>query len=545
MQKKELQAEKGEYVLLENGQLVQVAAKKPHKNMDSQEVTDVLGEGYIFSNTKSMSLNKKDFEDLIVSEEIPEYKEGQTPKKYSSKSYADLYFNKNTQTPAETARIVHKKHKVITDEGQKYNPFIQKANELNIENRTPYLEILKEVSETIKPYAEQEDSNSLEVVQQFKFGGNTGSKFFVDKKKSNSNTPEYYMKGGKLVSSYQSGGDIFGGLASGAAAGSVFGPIGTGVGALIGGIGSIFTGKSAAKDKKRALAEQAAYIAEQKRLSGEMTNASMLGTAGQALIPNHINERADYSHLNSRINETYDNINRTYDTSTANMQANATAQGNSTLRNLAPHLSGAQLQNMGANIVGQNFKVSNDIGSQRLDNKNRFAIDRAQKLNTLDLREADINRDYTNAEGYAEVDKSRRIIGDFTNNKIDGLSRDSQISTNDYSTKRAVELGQAAQAQAAQGRFNNTLLQAGQVGQVANSVINTRSSGNPLQGTEANNPSGYNQNNPNFSSAPDMLDLNDPLIQTGEQPTVGHRKHPTTGVIYKRDPYAGGWVKVK
>lgn len=171
-----IQAETKEWVITEDGQLVQVAATKKHSKMDDDQVTDYLPNSYVFSNAKYMELHKDDFEDEVIDEKFPRYLEGKKPELYKKTTFADRYFKADKETPAKIISNIRRAHPVITDEEQTFNPFIQRANDMNKEYRQPAIETIMKVSEFIKPdmgdgtevYADNEKNP-----QRFYYGGYT------------------------------------------------------------------------------------------------------------------------------------------------------------------------------------------------------------------------------------------------------------------------------------------------------------------------------------------------------------------------------------
>lgn len=171
-----IQAEVKEWVITEDGQLVQVAATKKHSKMKEDQVTDFLPNSYVFSNAKFMELHRGDFEDEIVDEKFPRYLEGKKPEVYKKTTFADKYFKADKETPAKIISNIRRAHPIITDEEQTFNPFIQRANDMNKEARQPAIETIMKVSEFIKPdmgdgtevYADNETNP-----QRFYYGGYT------------------------------------------------------------------------------------------------------------------------------------------------------------------------------------------------------------------------------------------------------------------------------------------------------------------------------------------------------------------------------------
>jgi hypothetical protein len=148
-----VQTEKGEFIGSETGDILPVKAKKRHKNMDDDEVTDILPQGsFIFSRTKSSTIDKNK---KVKGIDLNEINLGYTPVKYSetesTPSPEEIKFldfmSKNKFTPADLANKLQKTYKV-TD---KDDPFSQLSNEQNKMSRIPYLEIIKGLNEIKKP----------------------------------------------------------------------------------------------------------------------------------------------------------------------------------------------------------------------------------------------------------------------------------------------------------------------------------------------------------------------------------------------------------
>lgn len=148
-----VQTEKGEFIGSETGDILPVKAKKRHKNMDDDEVTDILPQGsFIFSRTKSSTIDKNK---KIKGIDLNEINLGYTPVKYSETESTPSpdeikfldFMSKNKFTPADLANKLQKTYKV-TD---KDDPFSQLSNEQNKMSRIPYLEIIKGLNEIKKP----------------------------------------------------------------------------------------------------------------------------------------------------------------------------------------------------------------------------------------------------------------------------------------------------------------------------------------------------------------------------------------------------------
>lgn len=169
---KEIQTEKGEYIGSPLGDLVKVAAKVKHKNMEDDDVTDITAEGnYIFSNDKNMVIKKgKDggevsgvkLEDIVMGYDPLYYKEGEitlTPEKYTLQ---DIAPNKTKYTFAELADSLAKKFPVTDREK---DPFATRAIVENKLSRKPYIQ------EIIKLNEMKRTGNKPQKFQQGGFAG--------------------------------------------------------------------------------------------------------------------------------------------------------------------------------------------------------------------------------------------------------------------------------------------------------------------------------------------------------------------------------------
>lgn len=145
----EIQTEKGEYILHLNGEITPVKAKKLHKHMEDDDVTDIAEVGsFIFSRDPKMGMKKKQLEDIVI---------GYSPVKYSEENpdtslpkeikFTDL-INKQKFTPADYAKVLINKFPVSDRE---HDAFANKAKIENKMSRSPYLEIIAALSEAKKP----------------------------------------------------------------------------------------------------------------------------------------------------------------------------------------------------------------------------------------------------------------------------------------------------------------------------------------------------------------------------------------------------------
>ena len=143
-----IQTEKGEVAAMPDGGIVDVKAKKKHKNMDDEEVTDILPPGsFVASDHKRMQFTKEDVEDTVFGFNPIEYnEEGATeaPKEYTA---ADI-MTKKKMTPAEYLNVVKSRFKQTDRED---DAFAQRAAEENLESRQPYIDAMINLTERKSP----------------------------------------------------------------------------------------------------------------------------------------------------------------------------------------------------------------------------------------------------------------------------------------------------------------------------------------------------------------------------------------------------------
>lgn len=144
-----IQTEKGEMVALENGVITKAKAKKLHKHMDDDEVTDILPEGtLIASRDKKMRFTKKEAEDFVFGYNPIEYTEegsNSVPKEITM----DSFMGKNKLTPADYLKRIKSTYKV--EDGEPNDAFLELAKEENLESRIPHIQAMKIMTEMKKP----------------------------------------------------------------------------------------------------------------------------------------------------------------------------------------------------------------------------------------------------------------------------------------------------------------------------------------------------------------------------------------------------------
>ena len=155
-----IQTEKGEVVVLPDLSITKVGAKKKHKKMKDDEVTDLLPEGsYVFS-AKS-KITQKEAEDIKLGRTPMKYEEGKMPSQPEEINFAE-YVTKSKQTPAEIAKNIAKEFPIYEEEG---DILTKRANAENKASRQLRLGILAELNESKKPKKER-----LEAVPQAQYG---------------------------------------------------------------------------------------------------------------------------------------------------------------------------------------------------------------------------------------------------------------------------------------------------------------------------------------------------------------------------------------
>lgn len=437
---KPLQTELNEWVKTPDGSLVKANAKKLHKDMDDDEITDYLptGNTYVYSNDKKMKLKKKDFKDASYGVEYFEYIEGKNGKIPKEIKF-DKWFNKKENTPAELIKNISKKIPVLdeTDSNVYTNPFIRRANSFNKEYRAKPVQIVTMLNEVKKQEITGEPVNPE--LAQFKYGGYHNP--FNPKKQF---------------------GGVLNGAASGAAAGSFAGPWGMAAGALIGGVGSYLTGSAADKAAAKREAERIELF---KKLNG-YNEKSFIGnnaaTFAKAAIPLPKYNNLNLDSLYDRTNNTYNKLELSENSRREAGQANAFAAGNSNIRALAA--SGANptdLTNYSGKVVGSGIQASNASNLQYDQLYDNYALNKTNTLNNLDNTIAQDKQRGLNITEENRYNKNMNTVGEFGNNYQDYNSKSSQLASDDYSSKIANELGASHEKSQAIGAFNNSILNAG------------------------------------------------------------------------------------
>lgn len=479
-----LQAERGEFVLLPNGELVQVAANKRHNKVDKDLITDDLpDQSYIFSDAKHMRLKKKDFEDLVINTQTPDYVEGEKPKQYKETNFAKEYITKQTETPASVIKTIQRKHKVLKQKELKDNPFIQAANKENIEGRAAAVNIVKEFSEDIKPADSDNDTtdqpleNNISPLQQ-----NNGMN------QQNNLAQPSFQSGGttnniQVVPMYQNGGEIASGALSGAgtgaAIGTLFGPgpgtlIGAGVGALVGGVGAGIKAKKADKQKKKRLAELAKLNADRIKIAERFRGVSHLSTLGKLAVPD-----PKYSYLNlddpiQRTKNTSANILTGYESRRNNLTGNALASSNTINRNIESlGLNPTQAANFAASNNANAINNATQAGANIDSQSDNLKLSTSNQLNNFDsilAQDKQRGKNITEAHRY---NKYTNGINELASNEQQYLTNKDQLGVDNYEMKRAVDISESQYKAQSLGAFNNNIQRAGLVASQVQPYLNS------------------------------------------------------------------------
>ena len=438
-----LQAEKQEYFLTPEGNLVQSKATKKHVNMDGTDITDYQPEGsYVFSNDKSMTLSKKDAKEIVYGREYLNYVEGQQTKIPKNLDMS-TFVNGDKSTFAEIAKKIANKYKVLHDDVHMDNPFIKRANTLNKETRMKPLSILMQLNEAKRPrtyeeilqeqQAQQEAQQPLikneEPVEQpqFKYGGYHGKKKW----------------GGFLT-----------GAASGAGAGAVLGPWGIVGGALIGGLGSMFIGNEKDREARKRELERAAVFQKNKNLIENSYSGNNMATFAKAAIP-----LPKYHNLN--LDSNIDRTNSTYDRILMGRNAEMQRMLSSNNKNIstaadamiAQGADPTQVNNYLAAVQGNTINANNQMASQINDRYNQYDLNKANTLNAYDEALAKDTQYGLNLFENNKYNKYQNVVGEFGSNYQNYNKDLRQHNMDDYTTKQALALGAAAEKQNAQAAF--------------------------------------------------------------------------------------------
>lgn len=163
-----IQTEKGEKIIHFDGSITDVNAKKKHRHMDDDLVTDIVPEGtFIASADKEVSITLDEAEDIVLGVKTQPYdeaKKGMLPEVITLSDLWTSYMSKKV-TPAELAQRVKNKYKVVDRDDLDIFDYV--TNSINLESRLPFLQAIMTTNE-----AKRQDIE----IQQFKKGGKVGNK---------------------------------------------------------------------------------------------------------------------------------------------------------------------------------------------------------------------------------------------------------------------------------------------------------------------------------------------------------------------------------
>ncbi len=166
-----VQTEKGEKVISNKGDIFDTKATKTHKQMDSNEITDLFpSDSYIISNRTKLSKAKAD--KIILGLNPLIYKEGGDKSKYKEIKLSD-YFTKDEETLSELTDTLRKRFPTELSDLQKGNIFARKTSEENKSARSMILGELIRLNEEGKPKSKKQPEQQEEDmnIEQFAYGG--------------------------------------------------------------------------------------------------------------------------------------------------------------------------------------------------------------------------------------------------------------------------------------------------------------------------------------------------------------------------------------
>ena len=138
-----IQTEKGEVFLHLDGSVTPVNAEKSHKQMDDDEVTDIVPEGtYVASADKKIKMTRKQADEIVMGlKAVPyeEFKKGRIPDEIL---FSEIFGSVGKLTPAEMTEKILKKFPTV-DKSNTWNKndiFTEITNKENMNNRLPWLE---------------------------------------------------------------------------------------------------------------------------------------------------------------------------------------------------------------------------------------------------------------------------------------------------------------------------------------------------------------------------------------------------------------------
>lgn len=146
-----IQTEKGEVFVHLDGSITPVNAKKTHKQMDDDEVTDVVPEGtYVTSNDKKIRMTLKQAEDIVMGLKALPYEEFTKGKLPEEQLFSEIFGNNKKMTPAEMTQKILRKFPTM-DRSTTWNKndiFTEITNKENMNNRLPWLEQVIQFNES-------------------------------------------------------------------------------------------------------------------------------------------------------------------------------------------------------------------------------------------------------------------------------------------------------------------------------------------------------------------------------------------------------------
>lgn len=139
-----VQMERGERIASPDGHIYKTKAKKTHKQMKDDEVTDILPpDVWVASAAKKMMISRKKAEQVNLGFDTITYDEEGNSSAPKENKLSD-YFKREKMTPAELLGVIENKFPTNNIE---YDPFARRARVLNLRSRIPLINAVIEASQ--------------------------------------------------------------------------------------------------------------------------------------------------------------------------------------------------------------------------------------------------------------------------------------------------------------------------------------------------------------------------------------------------------------
>lgn len=463
-----LQAEKGEWILTPEGSLVQTNAKKSHKDMNDELVTDYQQAGsYIFSNDKQMVIDKKFAKEIEYGLEYHKYEEGKS-KDIPKPLTFDKFLNKDKNTIAEIVGNIAKTYRVMDQTEHLHNPFIRRANEFNKVTRQTPIQIAVGLNELLRPedavtatqQMQQQQMGDESMNQQPMMDETNMQQDMQPMQGANTMTLEQFKYGGKFVPK-AAWGDYLSGAASGAAAGSMIAPgVGTIIGAIIGGVGSGIISSEADKKKREEQAKIDALTADIRKRNSLANTVGNMSTFAKVALPVPKYSKTDYTGIVETAGNEYDRIiksvqaRRTGDTNAILGANNSYVRAMSNSGATATQIANAANNGDFIRNINENSKYYDQYEDNMRLNKLQYINPFIKGEQDENNRKYDINQDQV-------YNKYMSGINEFNSNYQNYKNEENNLDLSKYSMDRALDVSSSKERQDSLGKFSNTLTSVG------------------------------------------------------------------------------------